>query len=100
MTIIQSLIPSFTLFYLDALSLFLYSAKLSKHPQATPLTLESLQAQAQMLQAKYGSGRQSSFSAPKQNSNEHEFAILPVGEENSEYRQEMNKGHGVPLTGQ
>lgn len=80
-----------------------YSAKLSKHPQATPLTLESLQAQAQMLQAKYGSGRQSSFSVPKQNTHsndEHEFSILPVGEESSEYRQEMNKGHGVPLTGE
>lgn len=53
-----------------------------------------------MLQAKYGNGRQSSFIAPKKpNSDEHDFSILPVDEQNSEYREEMNKGHGVPLTG-
>lgn len=75
-----------------------HRTKLSKHPNAGPLTHEGLAAQRKMLALKYGkaaSGKQTPFSA----GSEHDFSIQPIVDENKDALfAEAKKGHGVPLT--
>lgn len=85
-------------------------AKLSKHPLASGTTLDSLRAQAAVLQHKYsaaGQRGQSPFVAPGAGKHagadqEADFGILPhdVSEDRSAWLAEAKKGHGVPLSGE
>lgn len=93
---------------LTRLRLLARRAKLSKHPLSKGLTLDSLKAQAAMMEYKYGArkgGKQSpfkGFTPPKHAGadREAEFGILPIDNDASAWYAEAKKGHGVPLTGQ
>jgi len=83
-----------------------HKAKLSKHPLSKGLTLDSLKAQAAMMEYKYGARKGSKqspfkgFTPPKHSgaNQEAEFGILPIDNDASAWYQEAKKGHGVPLT--
>ncbi|KAN0059701.1 aspartic proteinase precursor [Thecaphora frezii] len=75
-----------------------HKAKLQKLPHAHKLTHESLAAQAEILQLKYGGAKQAPFKAIDQA--EHEFSIQPIAEGSAAraWYAEAKKGHGVPLS--
>jgi saccharopepsin len=90
-------LPQSTDTLLSALLLPLKRAKLQKLAPSQQLTEASVAAQIQMLQHKYGSGKQqNAFQVAS--AMENEFSALPVNKKDSEWHAQASKGHGVPLT--